>query len=220
MLIRGITITLTGDWHSGRLAALSPSAWPRVKFDIFPSCECEDSPKLCPVLKHNCNVMFMALFYCDAIFSNCHALCTHNFIGICLLIIYYNNNNFCNYPQSDFYPNAVNAPHTWHIHGVLRHLAKDIDNCNGIKTDESRLLMFVLVILWLDDCKWHSLPQSQGRWLYIIHIPLTSKFVICIDHEIVLNQLWIFIFYLMKKSINYDKNLDSVYEVDYFSLQL
>ena len=25
MLIRGITITLTGDWHSGRLAALSPS---------------------------------------------------------------------------------------------------------------------------------------------------------------------------------------------------
>ena len=165
---------IAGDWPPYLLLSCYVTLfWPRVKFDIFPSCECEDSPKICPVLKHNCNVMFMALFYCDAIFSNCHALCTHNFIGICLLIIYYNNNNFCNCPQSDFYQNAVNAPHTWHIHGVLRHLAKDIDNYNGIKTDESRLLMFVLVILWLEWLQVAQFTTKSGT--VIIHNSHTAN---------------------------------------------
>ena len=52
MLIRGITVTLTCDWHSGRLAALSPSIMlPNSLLTEgkirFPSCECDDSPKLC-----------------------------------------------------------------------------------------------------------------------------------------------------------------------------
>ena len=53
MLIRGITITLTGDWHIADwppyllLSCYVTLCWPRVKFDIFLSCECDDSPKLC-----------------------------------------------------------------------------------------------------------------------------------------------------------------------------
>ena len=53
---RGITITLTGDWHSGRLAALSPSIMLRNSLltegnirNIYVS-----------ALKHNCNVMLIA----------------------------------------------------------------------------------------------------------------------------------------------------------------
>ena len=54
MLIRGITITLRGDCHSGRLAALSPSIMLR-------NCPVNVIPHQNDVsaLKHNCNVMPM-----------------------------------------------------------------------------------------------------------------------------------------------------------------
>ena len=51
--MRRITITLTGDLHSGRLAALSPIMLRNSlltegnKINIFLSCECDHSPKSC-----------------------------------------------------------------------------------------------------------------------------------------------------------------------------
>ena len=42
MLIRGIT---AGDWLIILLSCYITLFWLRVKFDKFPSCECEDSPK-------------------------------------------------------------------------------------------------------------------------------------------------------------------------------
>ena len=70
MLISGITITLTGDWHSGRLAALSPIL---LRNSLLT--EGKNSTDFRPVnvrthqnyvsaVKHNCNVMILVHMQC------------------------------------------------------------------------------------------------------------------------------------------------------------
>ena len=56
MLIRGITITLTGDWHSGRLAALSPSIMSRNSLLTEDPVNVMIHQTYVSALKHNCNV--------------------------------------------------------------------------------------------------------------------------------------------------------------------
>ena len=63
MLIRGITIILTDDWHSGRLTALSPSIMLRNslltegKIRHFRPVNVRTHQNYVSALKHNCNVM-------------------------------------------------------------------------------------------------------------------------------------------------------------------
>ena len=52
-----------GDWPPYLLLSCYVSLfWLRVKFDIFLSCECDDSPNYVSALKHNCNVMVFVLY--------------------------------------------------------------------------------------------------------------------------------------------------------------
>ena len=64
MLIRGITIALTSDWHSGRLAALSPimlcnSLLTEGKLDIFCPGIVMTHQNYVSALKHKCNLIIL-----------------------------------------------------------------------------------------------------------------------------------------------------------------
>ena len=78
MLIRGITNNITGDWHRGQLAALSPSFmlcltlfWLRVKFNIFLSCDVRTHQNDDSALKQNCNVMSLVCLYLSIYYTGC-----------------------------------------------------------------------------------------------------------------------------------------------------
>ena len=73
MLTRGITMTLTGDWHSGRMAALSTCTSVMLHNSLLTEGKIQHISVLGNVLthqnyvsalKHNCNVMYKDTFRC------------------------------------------------------------------------------------------------------------------------------------------------------------